>query len=318
MQKSLKPTLVRAPYVATLLFLITSCGAPGDIVTPTIVTSRIHPMCLEGCVDPDDDPNPDSAGVWVGDDFSASNCLAGDYDDNDHDGIGDQCEWVLARRFAPVMVFDAYDDVGREPYFAVRPAGDSSVVILYMPAYYIDLGCQTSTLCGTLDDGHLGDSEAIEVTVQWNVNSQHWVLKAGSLSTHSSYRTLVAGTHEYPTGFEYPNETGGRFFVHVSYGKHANYETRYACNYDSSVEDVCNNSASVGDTLFTDIPRNIGSWDYPFKDCVLSIGDPYDNYEECFWTGYPGYNKFFGWAGPNGSGADAYSARLLTFGFIPE
>lgn len=254
----------------------------------------------------------------MGDDFSAENCIGGSYEDDDQDDMGDQCEWALARRFAPVMTFDSYDDVGREPYFAVRPLSSTRAVILYMPAYYVDLGCgeTQSELCGVFDDGHLGDSEAIGAVVEFSAGSEHWVLKDAYLSAHGSHRHLHAGNDGYPGGLEYPDEIGGRFMVHVAYGKHANYETRTACNASSG--DVCNNSASTGDTLFVDLPRNIGSYDHQLKNCVYSLEDPYNNYVECFWTGYPGYNRFFGWAGPDGDGCSPYAVELTWFGFIDE
>jgi len=297
-----------------ILTLGVGCSTTDPILAPQVETAQSI-LCLSGCIDPDDDPNPDSAGVWVGEDFSASSCLGGEFPDEDADGVGDQCEWVIARRFAPVMIFDAYDEVGRQPYFAVRSNGDSTLVILYMPAYYLDLGCSSIPLCGTIDDGHLGDSEAIGVLVYWNPSSQHWLTSTAVLSAHTSYRTLSKGGNQCPAALEYPNESCGRFMVHVAYGKHANYETRSACNNSSA--DYCNNGGSTGDTLFTEIPRNIGSYDNRFVDCVYSLEDPTPSYQECFWTGYPSWNKFFGWHGPNGDGSSPHSARLEDFGFFP-
>ncbi len=212
------------------------------------------------------------------------------------------------------MIFDSTsgDDVGREPYWAARPGPDSTVVILYMPAYYEDLGCSSIPLCGTLDSGHLGDSEAIGITIKWDGTSQHWVLASASLSTHGTYRVFSPGGSGYPSGLEYPTESGGRFDVHVAYGKHANYETRSACN--GSLADVCNNGSSSGDTLYVETDRNVGGYYHQFLDCVYSeVGEEYDDYQECFWSG----SDFAGWQGENGPTSNPYSYRLSDFGFFP-
>jgi hypothetical protein len=249
-------------------------------------------------------------------DFSAADCFGDYYDDNDGDGLGDQCEWALARRFAPIMIFDSDDDVGREPYWVARPSSDSSVVIAYLPAYYVDEGCSSIPLCGDLDSGHLGDSEAIGITVKWDTHSQHWIVVHVDLSEHDGYDTHTNGAGQYATGLEYPTETGGPFLVHVAYLKHANYATRSTCNGGGTFgSDVCNNSLSSGDTLYVETDRNLGSDSYRFKDCVYSeVGQELDDYQECFWTG----SDFAGWQGENGATASPYSDRLSDFGFLPQ
>ncbi len=302
--------------LAGALTMLACNGQPtlSSRTTSSINRGSILPPCQAGCEPYTNDPNPDSIGVWFDTTvFSPTYCFDGvTEEDDDHDGVGDQCEWALAKRFAPIMVFDSGDEVGREPYWAARRVGsDSSMEILYMPAYYVDLGCSSVPLCGELDDGHLGDSEAIGITISWDPHSAHWILVEAALSSHDTYRTLSAGGNRYPTTLEYPTELGGPFRVHVAYGKHANYETRTACNGGS---DYCNNGGSGGDTLYVPLNRNVGSSGYKLADCVYSVGIPDDDYEECFWSG----SDFAGWQGHQAgySYATAYEARLEDFGFI--
>ena len=84
----------------------------------------------------------------MGEPFTATTCFGDSFDDNDHDGIGDQCEWALAKRFAPIMVFEGDgENVGREPYWAARLAS-GLVTIVYFPSYYVDLGCSPNAFLG--------------------------------------------------------------------------------------------------------------------------------------------------------------------------
>lgn len=243
--------------------------------------------------------------------FSAANCFGGAYDDNDHDGLGDQCEWALAKRFAPIMINDsiAGDNVGGDPYWAARPNGDSTVVIVYFPAYYSDNGCYEGITCAPFDNGHKGDSEAIGIDISWSSETQHWTVIAVSLSEHHTYANYT-GT-SYAEGLEYPTEVGGPFNVHVSWGKHANFATRSDCSGGVFSEDYCSNGLSYGDTLYVGSERNLGSYSYPLHDCVLST-IPYDDFEECFWSG----EYFLGWNSGPGT-TSPYSDRLQYFGFFP-
>jgi len=243
--------------------------------------------------------------------FTAAECFGTAYDDNDHDGIGDQCEWALAKRFAPILVTDSSfgDEVGRDPYWAVRRGStDTTIIIAYFPAYYFDNGCYYGLVCA-YDGGHIGDSEAIGVEIQWHGASEHWVVVVAELSQHNGYAGF--GGTVYATGLEYPTELGGPFRVHVSWGKHANFETRSACNADGIYgEDYCGNALTSGDTLYVGIERNLGSASYQLHNCVIS-SIPYDDFQECFWTG----EYFLGWNSGPGS-TDPYSNRLEHFGFI--
>ena len=308
--------------VAAVITMFTSACSPNDLVSsssPKISKRQIQPDCQAGCQIATDDPNPDSVGVWMGSDFTPETCFGDYYDDNDHDGMGDQCEWALAKRFAPIMTFEDSDPVGREPYWVARGAS-GLVTIGYFMAYYIDLGCTQYLGCGNFSPEHFGDSEAIRVDLWYNSASQHWIAYHVMLSEHTGYAEFGGATdYVYAPGLEYPSELGGPFRVHASFGKHANYATRSACN---NFSDQCNNASGSGDTLYVGSERNLGSYSYPFRDCVYSeVGQAFDDYQECFWTGW----DFAGWLGMN-NGPDfppfvyyskGYWARLEDFGFLP-
>jgi hypothetical protein len=292
-----------------LLCLAFVACAPNDVVPNRVAKRIIQPDCMAGCQVYTDDPHPDSVGVWMGVDFTSAACFGGAFADNDGDGMGDQCEWALAKRFAPIMVFDPNDQVGREPYWVAR-GGNGLMVIGYLPAYYADLGCNSSFICGDFSPAHLGDFEAILVELEWHAGSQHWVVGYANLSQHTTYGYFNKGANAYPTALEYPSERGGPFLVHVAYGKHANYASRASCN---AGPDHCNNALTTGDTLYAGLERNLGSASHKFHDCVRSVADPYDDYVECFWSG----SYFAGWQGVNlGDTASPYSNRLQDFGFI--
>jgi hypothetical protein len=292
------------------VILASGCAPSEQPATPIHIAKET--LCEAGCQVYTDDPNPDSVGVWMGP-FTAASCYGGDWDDNDGDGIGDQCEWALAKRFAPIMINDSAesDDVAGDPYWAAGPDGDSSLVIAYLPAYYADLGCYTAAPACTFGDAHNGDSEAIGIRIVWHSGSEHWVVTNAALSAHHGYNSFSGSP--YATGLEYPAELGGPFKVHVSWGKHANYATRSTCNsgFPYTNEDYCSNGNSYGDTLYVETDRNLGSAGTYLKNCVYST-ILFDDYQECFWTG----SYFAGWNGPNGSHSSAYVDRLSYFGFI--
>ena len=304
-------------FTALLVATMGGC-TPDELVVKKVSERIIRPLCQAGCIVYTDDPNPDSVGVWMSDYFTPETCFGGAYDDIDGDGMGDQCEWALAKRFAPVMIFDANDVNGREPYWVARGA-NGLVTIGYFMAYYDDPGCTTYPLCGAFDAGHLGDSEAIRVDLWYNANSRHWVVIHVDLSEHSGYASFSSTSSVYyAAGLEYPTEVGGPFLVHVAFDKHANYETRDHCNSGAAGHDVCGNALMNGDTLYAGHERNLGSASHYLNNCVLSAANPYSGYQECFWTG----DRFRGWQGYNGNDNDdddyatPYTARLSNFGFI--
>ncbi len=170
--------------------------------------------------------------------------------DSDHDGLDDDCEFALAKKFAPGLRAQqnecnwdpGLDRLGGEYYYGVkRPAHYPDLVrIAYMPAYYQD--------CGV--NGHSGDSEFILVDVkyEWNGQAYTWRFQSAFLSAHCG--TTVAGisldghcrwySHDAWDGIDTSKliYESGRYFdvprgapeVYVSLGKHANYVTASQCN----------------------------------------------------------------------------------------
>lgn len=306
-------------FLALFALLSSSCSTdPVQTVRPELAKGggNIQPMCVLGCVPPpDEDPYPESPGVWLGAELSKSNC----YDpyfgaDEDSDGIVDICEWNIAKAFAPLMETAPSDDVGGEPYWALQPIPGSSdkVIIVYMPAYYRDLGCWGG-ICTGGETGHVGDSEVVSAEVEWDEDAQHWVLKQAIMSAHLTYLQYIAYPNSYPLGLEYTDRPGGRFKVHVAWGKHSNYATIAECEQGGwGGTDFCG-GPYPGTVFETLLDRNVGSFTAPFHDCVPSYGDYVGSgYNECFWDGAG--VVFGGWQGA--TQAEGYKVRLSTFGFL--
>lgn len=96
------------------------------------------------CVDPDnpsclpgpspEDPDPSAPGIFIGADWTMSLCR--DSNDSDLDGLHDNCEYLLAAAFSPLLATSPNDqDLTRETYWAAtyRPAnwdGNGLVCVL--------------------------------------------------------------------------------------------------------------------------------------------------------------------------------------------
>lgn len=98
------------------------------------------------------DPSPGAPGAWIG--FGATDCYV-NYGENsstwmdvDGDLLRDECEYHLARAFAPVLMLSQSDGCPEgEPYWAAKYFDDPGhhhwgefVRIAYLPAYYRDCG----------------------------------------------------------------------------------------------------------------------------------------------------------------------------------
>ncbi len=204
-----------------------------------------------------------------------------------------------------------------EYYWGVRPIGGGehagSVMIIYMPAYYADLGDPETGL-----NGHQGDSEAIVLVVRYNWATSHWVLKVAYLSAHGGYGFASSVWSDYSSvaAMEYSGRAGGYPRVWVAQFKHANYVSRSACKKGGFLNvDNCDTYSSSTKWRFPVVEHhNIGSNAVKLKNCV------YAEYRispstECLWatTG-----RFRGWAGgAYGDGSDPYGLRLKDFQFIP-
>jgi hypothetical protein len=189
------------------------------------------------------DPSPGAAGIWLGNTTSKQWCSR-EYNpfitDNDHDWLDDECEYQLAKAFAPALAMNPIDGcAGGEPYWAAKwfsnkPFGSGEFVrIAYMPAYYRDCGL----------DGHDGDSEFLMVGIEFNAGTRHWQLREAFLSAH--YHT--ANEHSIytndPTSLTYPSGRPRSYpLVWIAKGKHADYRTQGQCN---AVND-CSGNTTVG------------------------------------------------------------------------
>jgi hypothetical protein len=110
--------------------LITACSegslTPAEDTSQPVVNASsggIGPLCQLGCVETD--PDPESAGVFLGSGVTDEVCFAGGQTDTDLDGLSTFCEKILAGAFAPELWYASNDDVGGEPHWVARPLNGS-------------------------------------------------------------------------------------------------------------------------------------------------------------------------------------------------
>lgn len=239
------------------------------------------------------DPCPTCNGVFLtGAAADLNRCVTSPSADADWDIVDDLCELKIAQAFAPQLNMHPYDGYKtREPYWAARRSGPHDIQVMYMFAYHSDRD-------------HYGDSEFIQITVRFdstdNANGQiagRWKLEEAFYSAH--FLTPGDESHAYHwTQLQYP---GGNWQDHpitwIAKGKHANYESQYACNIGVFGADTCEGNVPDGRLeIYPD--RNIGSFERKLKNCVLStVGPPYTG-QECFWETN---RQFWGWWGTGGT-----------------
>lgn len=228
--------------------------------------------------------------------------------------MADLCEKRLIEAFSPLMISapQGVDDVRGEWYWAVRPGQTpSSAVLIYLPAYYRDLGDQTLGLTG-----HAGDSEVIVFGVEYDGASQHWVLRIAFLSHHGSYTMHGSPSTEYPISLSYPERAGGHPVVWVAKFKHANYASMSECNSGGAAHtDTCLPPWSSWRFPYYE-QHNVGSWSQKLKNCVEAEFDYTRLGTECLWdVDNPFQSTFMGWDANATKGGKAYGNALLEFGF---
>ncbi len=260
-------------------------------------------------------------GIWLG--LTNDDCYVwrgvSNGIDQDEDGLIDYCELQLAKAFAPVLSFASGESCsGGEGYWVAKVidnyfTGTGDLVKLgYLMAYYDDCGA----------GGHLGDSEFVQLTVEYNPATQHWVLVDSWLSEHAcDVVTLecIAGsffthTSEWGAGFDFPAGRRGSFpRVYISKNKHANYHSAPDCDAGGAVwSDTCSGHSDVGRfKVWQD--HNLGSAHHHLLDCAQSqSGNSLYTGTECFWSG----EQFGGWhGGKPGTRAAPYSSYLLSVAF---
>lgn len=285
------------------------------------VDGTIHDGSGNGqLAEPLGDPSPGAAGIWLGNNVSGRSCYAnynGNVIDADQDWLDDQCEYELAKAFAPAVGMSPSDGCpGGEPYWAAKYFPNTQygtgefVRIAYMPGYYAD--CRSG--------GHKGDSEFIMVGIHHNPSTRHWEVKEMYFSAHAviiehfwEVYKIFGNSSEYitnPNQLEYPS---GRSLsyprVWVARGKHANYKSQSACNSGSVFNyDDCSNNVPAG-RLRIYRHRNAGSRYVNFlSGCVASQNPLYyqNGRRECYYNS----EKFKGWQVSGESGVTPYASFL--------
>ena len=340
------------PICASLLILV-ACASPDSLTRPVVHTSTAgsaQPDCAAGCWETD--PNPSSPGIFLASVVTQDECVAGDYNDVDEDGLGDLCEQRLSDAFNPWLHYYTTDLAwGKEPSYAAKlywRSGIPVIRILYMPSYYADAGTiDVNYLQGLFDcAGHFGDSEAIVLEVYYNAATQHWVLNDESFPHHTTYTLAYGSGHgdfaeknpvdqspvngdlvladktvsmgSYPTYLTYTHggHLGGAPDVWVAVNKHSNYANQSDCGAGGHGTDLCSANAWEQMGLYDGYvgSRNVGSDNVHFMNCLPARIPPtsYNGYQECYWTG----SNFAGWSGITSPVSPGYRVRLTSWGFV--
>jgi len=312
------------------LVVLTTCA---DLRGPTALPPRRMdtglvdgnprgPMCQLGCND--SDPNPDSIGIFLGNDIDPDFCIDGGWTDADADDLADYCENLISYAFRPELRYSSWhDDVRGEPYWVARPDSSGQVVVGYLLSYYRDLGsvqwgCSPPT--GHESWGcHNGDSESIWLTISYHPGSKHWVLQSARYSHHTDWNISTFDATRGYASVEYPETPGGGYpRAWVAEQKHANYFHERDCNSwtDYFGADDCSDddtSARVDWSAYW----NIGSESNPFINQVTSRDSSYEYFggrrTECYWT----EKSFRGWVPDSIGGGEAasYLSKLIYWGF---
>jgi len=260
------------------------------------------------------DPSPSAPGVWLGWFASGEYCYA-NYNslmnDGDDDWLDDECEYQLAKAFAPVLAISQTDGCDKgEPYWAVKYFPNDPtygwgefVRIAYMPAYYRD--------CGIGGVGaHIGDSEFLMVGVEYNSGTQHWQLRDMYLSAHAGE---VTNSSEYifRDNVEYPARQYTYPRTWIARGKHGFYKSQDACTDGAFHHDSCGDNYPVG-RMRIYRGHNVGSRFLDRFPGGVASGNPLyaNNYRhEYFWTPT---ERFKGWQVTSEDGATPYVNMLMS------
>jgi hypothetical protein len=239
--------------------------------------------------------------------------------DSDGDGLTDECEFVLASVFAPLLLvrtggcnWDADGArLGGGYLHAVGPVADR-IRIAFLPAYFVDCGwrgvrCVLPFVnCAT----HSGDSEIIVVEVERGTHGS-WSVTGVFLSAHCFGRG--SGSCRWYRGEDLRQFQwyGPAPVVWVAEGRNANYPSWQACNAGHRTMDTC--AQHDNSYRFPVWPAgNVGSRTHPSwlggclagHDVPGSVADP--ERVECFWD--PGAT-FRGWQ-TAGRGVTPYERYL--------
>lgn len=332
----------------------TGCTAPGPTAPanspvggPRYAAGVPGTDCVEGCLE--QDPDPAAAGYFIpGTLYKPEGCASGN-GDWDEDGLNDNCEYTLALTFAPEMSYQGADDLNREPRWSARWTDDDpdnqSVDIMYLQSYWMDMGDYgtSSVTCSaigfTLDggcNGHLGDSEWIQLRVKYNSDLKHWILIGAWSSVHETTMDniyiaadtvialrMAALQYDIPALLEVPDKKGGFPRFYAADGKHGNYPTNAYCDAHGGILPTGINSGSDNCdgyryTTRLEVPftGNVGSSSHNLINCVPTARTDHPvysaGYQVCYWSG----SSFGGWFNAAGAGTSAaYGPKLVARGF---
>lgn len=246
------------------------------------------------------------AALADGEDLGVSwaQCVVAPAKDADRDGVDDACEYAIAARFQPQMVFSQTETASaRLPFWASKPAGYRALRIFYALSYYKDAG--DPDLFGAY--GHDGDSEFIVLEVV-NTAGTTWELESGYLSAHYG-ATCNSGKWYTADKFEYAGAYAGQPVVYSAEQKHANYPTLADCDNGGCYADYCTDAQR--EDVGIAAARDLGLRGQPLIDEWDVGGNP-----EWFWTD----TVFCGWTRPPGDARDkcvpaanSYAKQLVAF-----
>lgn len=300
--------------------MVAGCSDNSSRTFPT--SPRALAECQLGCVDTD--PAPGAPGIFLGTDITMDYCTAGVGTDADGDGLLDYCEKLISLNFRPERKYSRYhDDIRGEPYWVARVDLYGRIVVGYLFSYYRDLGsveygCASPINPEWPDSGcHNGDSESIWLTVQYNPDTQHWVLFGAGYSVHGGWNLAQYNATKGYANVEYPAHAGGYPRTWVAEQKHANYFHKADCDAGGFFgSDDCDEDDTAAQVPWSNY-WNIGSEAHPFINQVTSRDPSYEYYggerTECYWT----EKRFRGWVPDSigGGDSDSYLSWLKLWGF---
>lgn len=211
-------------------------------------------------------------------------------EDFDEDQVPDEAELAIARDLSPVLIFSFEEMfVEREVHWSVRiQESTRTISVFYALSYHTDGGDPDTGFTA-----HLGDSEFIVVELRFD--------EGGYLD---QYRTFLSSHFRASTDasawfgdddlqFQPSGDEEIHPLVWVAANKHANYNSREACEVGAFWQDSCDDEFRQGLVLLAD--RNLGHSRTPLVDEVVRA-EGRQTFSEFYWT----RERFCGWQVPEG------------------